>query len=259
MRIVKRVAAGGIIASVALVVLSPELVTAWRAWWSGASVGDYPLWGFDVTFWGRLGKGLQFLAGLVVILDLLSPNRLRARGATARRELALSAARWRRQKTAMWIDRVYRGLDPSLDLGTSPPRERRETLRSRLTPYEYAAWRALGSHTERYRLTTAFFWGSIGLAIAGVPVLTGALGLGPGPNEPVSPLVMFTSGPALLLTIFSLAGIGDLFTIRLIRLVRVAFYYTVASVLDSARPGHKLRWLALTLFVIGTLFDLLAS
>ncbi|ADD45778.1 hypothetical protein [Stackebrandtia nassauensis] len=41
--------------------------------------------------------------------------------------------------------------------------------------------------------------------------------------------------------------------------MRVAFYPTIASVLDSARPGHKLRWLGLFLFIIGFQFDLLAS
>lgn len=53
-----------------------QLWDAWTHWWSGEQVGGLPLFGTTVLFWGRLGKVLQFAAGLVVVLDLAGARRL---------------------------------------------------------------------------------------------------------------------------------------------------------------------------------------
>ncbi|NUT99867.1 MAG: hypothetical protein HOY78_48445 [Saccharothrix sp.] len=59
-----------------------DLIDAWTRWLSGQRVDGLLLWGWPVLYWGRLGKLLQFTAGLVVVLDLLGPDRIR-RAATA--------------------------------------------------------------------------------------------------------------------------------------------------------------------------------
>jgi hypothetical protein len=41
-----------------------HLGDAWFQWWDGTQVGALPLFGATVLFWGRLGKVLQFAAGL---------------------------------------------------------------------------------------------------------------------------------------------------------------------------------------------------
>ena len=53
-----------------------QLADAWSHWWDGAQVGALPLFGKNVLFWGRLGKLLQFAAGLVVVLDIVGTDRL---------------------------------------------------------------------------------------------------------------------------------------------------------------------------------------
>jgi hypothetical protein len=59
------------------------LVHAWRVWSAGLSAGAEPLWGHTVLWWARMGKLLQFVAGLVVVLDIVGPNRLRSVGKRA--------------------------------------------------------------------------------------------------------------------------------------------------------------------------------
>src|SRR5262245_14209686 len=57
-----------------------QLWDVWSVWWSGRSAGGMPLWGMTVLWWGRVGKLMQFSAGLTVILDLVGPDRLRHMG-----------------------------------------------------------------------------------------------------------------------------------------------------------------------------------
>ncbi|GHF17890.1 hypothetical protein GCM10017786_59490 [Amycolatopsis deserti] len=50
---------------------------AWTVWWHGRSVASFELWSWPILAWGRLGKGLQFAGGLIVVLDLIGAERLR--------------------------------------------------------------------------------------------------------------------------------------------------------------------------------------
>jgi hypothetical protein len=76
-----------------------EFVRAWRIWTDGRSAQPEPLWGHTVLWWARTGKLLQFAAGLVVILDLVGPVRLRNAGTGATQRLGAVREhflRWRR-------------------------------------------------------------------------------------------------------------------------------------------------------------------
>ncbi|WP_212841676.1 hypothetical protein [Catellatospora sp. IY07-71] len=57
-----------------------DFMRAGRVWLDGRSASGEPLWGRTVLWWARAGKVLQFAAGLVVILDLIGPERLRRAG-----------------------------------------------------------------------------------------------------------------------------------------------------------------------------------
>lgn len=60
---------------------------AWALWFSGKEVpADAYLGWLTILVWGRIGKGVAFIAGLTVILDLAGPERLRALGAKQRRD-----------------------------------------------------------------------------------------------------------------------------------------------------------------------------
>ena len=61
-----------------------ELLDLWAAWATPISVADSWLWGHKVVFWGRVGKVLQVVAGLVVLLEIVGPVRLRQLGAAVR-------------------------------------------------------------------------------------------------------------------------------------------------------------------------------
>ncbi len=59
----------------------------WSTWLNGHQVQDQVLWGASLLFWGRIGKVLEFVAGLVAVVDLLDPDKLRRHGAAARERL----------------------------------------------------------------------------------------------------------------------------------------------------------------------------
>ncbi|CAM2987253.1 hypothetical protein SAXI111661_12105 [Saccharomonospora xinjiangensis] len=78
----------GLVAVAALVVgfrhgLWDSIVHWWRR---GEAAGQETLWGLPMLWWGRIGKFLQFAAGLAALLDIYGPERLaRLANRTARR------------------------------------------------------------------------------------------------------------------------------------------------------------------------------
>ncbi|MEU7754393.1 hypothetical protein AB0B57_10160 [Micromonospora sp. NPDC049101] len=77
-------------------------------WLAGKPTSGLSLWGHTMFWWGRLGKVLQFAAALVAIVDLLSPNWLRARRDSAgrRARLAITRGGRRRQLRRIMIRRA---------------------------------------------------------------------------------------------------------------------------------------------------------
>ncbi|SMD16204.1 hypothetical protein [Lentzea albidocapillata] len=65
-----------------------DIGTVLAIWFSGKQTSGATLWGLSMVWWGRAGKLLQFMAGCVVILDLVGPDRLRAIGARATAEVS---------------------------------------------------------------------------------------------------------------------------------------------------------------------------
>ncbi|MGN9788985.1 hypothetical protein ACTMTF_46855 [Nonomuraea sp. ZG12] len=70
------------LASIVLALLNglPEVVERWV---TGGSTEELQLGFTTMAWWGRIGKLLQFIAALVVLIDLADSNRLRAIGARA--------------------------------------------------------------------------------------------------------------------------------------------------------------------------------
>lgn len=51
---------------------------AWARWFDGdVTLRDAELWGLAVLWWGRIGKFAAFLAGMILIMDIVGPERLR--------------------------------------------------------------------------------------------------------------------------------------------------------------------------------------
>jgi hypothetical protein len=59
---------------------------AWSLWLDGKPTTDLRMWGEPMLVWGRVGKVLQFLGALTVIVDIIGPDRLRRFGQDLRSE-----------------------------------------------------------------------------------------------------------------------------------------------------------------------------
>lgn len=53
-----------------------DLLHAWREWLAGHDTSQLRVFGIAVLWWGRLGKTLEFLGGLTVVIDLLGRARM---------------------------------------------------------------------------------------------------------------------------------------------------------------------------------------
>ncbi len=81
-----------------------SLWDAWREWAAGRSTLDLEVWGLEVVWWGRLGKILQFVGALTVVLDIIGPERLIGFGQSLRSAspFAGTIARARRRWEPLW-------------------------------------------------------------------------------------------------------------------------------------------------------------
>jgi hypothetical protein len=88
------------------------LFEAWGNWGSGESLANLHLWGLRIVWWGRIGKLLEFAAGLVLLIDIVGPKRLKAFGqwlrtqATAKETLrfAFGTLRWAKAQVLSWVE-----------------------------------------------------------------------------------------------------------------------------------------------------------
>lgn len=56
------------------------LIDAWSNWLQGSMNLEAQLWGMSTIWWGRVGKLMEFAAGLAIIAEIVGPARLRAFG-----------------------------------------------------------------------------------------------------------------------------------------------------------------------------------
>jgi hypothetical protein len=74
-----------------------DLLHAWREWLAGHDTTQLRVFGIVVLWWGRIGKTLEFLGGLTVVIDLLGRARMEQFHQTLRRRRARLLARLRRR------------------------------------------------------------------------------------------------------------------------------------------------------------------
>ncbi|MFF4597264.1 hypothetical protein [Amycolatopsis sp. NPDC001319] len=55
-----------------------DLLHAWREWFAGHDTTQLRVFGIAVLWWGRLGKTLEFVGGLTVVIDLLGRTKMAA-------------------------------------------------------------------------------------------------------------------------------------------------------------------------------------
>lgn len=100
-----------LIALLGLFLFNDELQRAWRIWWTGQKLAEtQQLWGISMLWWSRIGKILQVCAGLLVVIDLFSPDKLRARGVAARENLKAGRDNWRQLRAARKLVKLHTAL-----------------------------------------------------------------------------------------------------------------------------------------------------
>lgn len=209
------------------------LFDAWGNWSAGQSVTDEELWGLSILWWGRVGMGMEFLAALTIIAEIIGPNRLRILERTLRaHDFTRKALRFS-LKTLWW---AWLQLVMYVFSSEDSPRQRRATDQAwamgaakvhvilsalLILPIGYALYHPEAWWEWLIALWTAFF---LALFVA----------------IPLTVIVVVV--PALLATAFDWAVVEP-----------------VARLLESRRVSTWIRIGSAVLLFAGFHFDLLAS
>jgi len=182
-----------------------------------------------ILWWGRLGKALEFTAGLVVVLDLIGPDRLRAFGL-------------RSQKRARYFFELLRRQVGALIHGLRGSRDPRFSNKNLITGAAYISLIALGGWAIWTFLPYEGWFGiiywiygifALPLGLAGVIFALAVVGLA----------VWLPLTAIIWIAIWTLAGLSSI----------------EGRLFNRKEPGHPARVLALGIFIVGFIFDLLAS
>ncbi|MEU8818749.1 hypothetical protein [Actinoplanes sp. NPDC048796] len=261
----------------------------WGDWWdavalwrSGDPMDPAALCGYSILWWGRLGKILQFAAGLTVVLDLAGPERLRGIGQRAEERLGRTSlralpSRVRGQFSSTQTAMVWVAAVPAWLFGVALPFY---WMQVTVLKWDraFAFWASLTTAASialiRVPRVGWFLCVSISVAVYvvgyvkhGMPdyddmawwqkgllsqegsdylFLVGAL------IALVAGVVLFGILAGALIIVLSLAT--SLYLVTVMGVSRSAEW-----TLNNANPGHALRYAAFALFLLGFHFDLLAS
>lgn len=219
-----------------------NLLDIWHAWWSGDQVNDMILWGHTVRFWGRVGKMLEFGAGLTVLLDIIGTDRLRvfgeakARDRAAHREVFNAHQARRKEIAARWHELMELRTDDS-----------------RMKAAIYALKDSISPLDQIMAIVASFT----------PAMLVSMILLCAGNRDGETHSVIWA-----LNSMFLIPGVIILFDYltpytRLLRAgvaaARASVAHSISEVFFSANPGRPIRIVALPIFLVGFIFDLLSS
>ena len=198
---------------------------AWSFWWSGQKVDEMQMWGLSLLWWGRIGKLLQFIGGLIVIFDLIGSVKLN----NAAEKVSRRAQRMRHSAS-----RHFEGHDETHN-------ERRQSRIDKIDRFlvnvltiailSIMAWIAV----RHFNLIEILF----------------------RPSDERHPLDYLLKIPAIIALIIAFLGAMSLSRV-LISAAHLPLL-ALAWLFDSNRPGHPARWIAFFVVVVGFHLDLLAS
>lgn len=90
------------------------LVDVVAAWFAGRPTENLEFLGQTMIFWGRLGKSMLYLAGLVILLDLADPRKLRQRGAASVAHADRTFGQMRRKRQVARLVRLQEAVRDSV-------------------------------------------------------------------------------------------------------------------------------------------------
>lgn len=76
---------------------------AWRLWFAGQLTGEHILFGQTVQMWGRTGKLLTFISGIVLVLDLVGKERVQRFGQGLRGKIDINGSIKSIWRNNMWV------------------------------------------------------------------------------------------------------------------------------------------------------------
>jgi len=212
-----------------------EPFALWARWLTGDQLGSERLWGWPLLAWGRLGKVCQFVAGLIVVLDLIGSDRLRTFGSRLRgqswRQVADKVEGPVMIGTGVLLLILYLSLFALLIAGNGQADLTALPWRASLSGYValFLIYLGIGFLAPRSIRKRDDRRDRIGILryVDRLPLIIVSL-------VPITLWVVFSRGLLLIVNL-------------------------IARAFDRTRPGHPLRWGAFVLFIVGFQFDLLAS
>ncbi|MEV4347066.1 hypothetical protein AB0J83_21630 [Actinoplanes sp. NPDC049596] len=261
----------------------------WGDWWdavalwrTGAEMNSAVLCGYNIVWWGRLGKLFQFAAGMTVILDLAGPTRLKNVGEHAKERLtriSLRAlpSRVRKQFSSAQRTVVWLAAAPAWLFGFGLPFYWMQVTVLKWDR-EFAFWGALiiaasvvlaliprvGWLLSAAGLLTVYAAGYVKFGLPDYERMSwwekGLL-----TNEGSDYLILIGALIAIAAGVVTFVALAASLVIAL-SLISSLYLATVIGAskglewtLNNANPGHALRYAAFAMFVVGFHFDLLAS
>ncbi|MEU7859251.1 hypothetical protein [Nonomuraea sp. NPDC049141] len=223
-----------------------ELWELWTRWLDGQQLTGATLWGQPLYIWGRLGKALQFLAGLTVVLDLIGPEPLRAFGRRMNKIPRVDFLKEQAKKPLnITANQFVLVILASLLIATWP-----------LTQY---------TRSEIWRfLWTSHLWIALVVICAGITVWAALYLFDDVEVDSLPDKLIPALFAGVALTPVAVVSVPLVLAMAIMWVVTVygvllPVSFTLAFLLDRARPAHPARWAAVLLFLAGFHLDFLSS
>jgi hypothetical protein len=205
---------------------------AWRLWAQGELDPHALLWGLQLFWWGRIGKALQLIAGAMIVIEIVGPERLRRFGESlddrlrpeSLRALLLGSGTWLVAHILFHV--VARaGSEQRGRAGARLDQPGAATLNFVLSA-ALGVWIGVNAHFGLvYDIGAGIFVAAVGMMVA-VPLLI-----------------------TVLLTIAALVGLS----------LRMAVIAPAVRILESDSLDRGAKLVALVLLLVGFHFDFLSS
>ncbi len=83
---------------------------AWQLWFSGQQTNGFLLWGVQILWWGRIGKVIQLISALAILVEIIGVERVRHFGNSIHQDFTVWQI-WRATKaTIQQFSREHSGL-----------------------------------------------------------------------------------------------------------------------------------------------------
>lgn len=219
----------------------------WQAigmWRSGQKLEEFTMYGLPILWWARTGKYLQFIGGLVAVLDLIGPNKM----ANAASNLGIT-----RRTASVEAKREIQTLRALITLLQQKPRARGLGNAIELLSKEHSTREAKKIWSVSPLVVLLCVLITLPCALF-LEVTVRHLGW---PKD--EPIVVVISSVCDVMSVIGLVGLIGLFSAFGLWLLVGPACSAVAWLLKIGRVAHIAKWVAFCFVTIGFHLDLLGS